>query len=143
MEVGHMIAILRAKKGISQKALSKELNLSSAAIGLWEVNKRSPPLDKFVEVADYFSVSADLLLQKDRKVDPKDFIENIEELVPLKKEPAPPPSPEEEQADLLRETFLKLSENNQYILMGKAMELLKEENRVTKHEKTGIQEKRA
>lgn len=140
MEVGHKIAILRQRKNLSQKNLSEKLNVSTSAVALWETNKRLPPLDKFVEIADYFSVSADLLLQNDRKTDPKDFVRDFDS---ISQEAASKPAHEVEQADLLRETFLKLSENNQYILMGKAMELLKEENRVTKHEKTGIQEKRA
>lgn len=139
MEIGHSIAILRTKQGLTQRDLAKILNISAAAVGQWETNKRLPTLDKFVEVADYFSVSADLLLKNDRKVDSKDYINTIDDLIPVIKK-AETPSIDLQQADLIRETFLKLSESNKYILMGKAMELLKEESRISK---PTSQEKRA
>lgn len=129
MELGHTIAILRQRHNLSQKELSKKLNVSTSSIGLWETNKRLPSIDKFVEIADYFSVSADFLLQNDRKVAPEDFITNIDTITPKKHASL---TQADEQANLIRESFLKLSESNKYILMGKAMELLKEENKTTK-----------
>ncbi|MDY4838340.1 MAG: helix-turn-helix transcriptional regulator [Lachnospiraceae bacterium] len=126
LQLGHMIALLRQQQHLSQKTLAEKLNVSTSAIGLWETNKRLPPLDMFTKLADYFSVSADLLLQKDRTVQPENFITDINNIV-IKENLSPEPS--EEQAELLKETFLKLNNNDKYILMGKAMELLKEETK--------------
>jgi transcriptional regulator with XRE-family HTH domain len=125
MQLGHTIALLREKKGISQKKLASDLDVSPGAVGQWETNSRIPKLDKFVEIADYFSISADFLLQNDRKVTQEDFIHEIDKIIPKKQNISL--SHSEEQANVIRETFLKLSKSNQYILMGKAMELLKEE----------------
>lgn len=128
MEVGHIIAKLREKNGISQKELAKRLNITPGAVGQWETNSRLPKLDKFVEIADFFSVSTDLLLQGDRLVKPENFITDINDIIIKREEKSN--NSTNEQAELLKETFLKLNDNDKYILMGKAMELLKEETNV-------------
>lgn len=127
MEVGHIIAKLREKNGISQKELAKRLNITPGAVGQWETNSRLPKLDKFVEIADFFSVSTDLLLQGDRLVKPENFITDINDIIIKREEKSN--NSTNEQAELLKETFLKLNNNDKYILMGKAMELLKEETK--------------
>ena len=127
MNLGHQIAILRNNLKISQKELGEKLNVAGSTVAQWETNVRTPKIEKFVELADFFSVSADLLLQGDRKIAPEDF-KNYEELV-LRTEKTiqtPNPTEEEKQADLIRETFLKLSESDRYILIGEAMKLLKQ-----------------
>lgn len=110
MELGHIIAQLRAEKKISQRELAKELNVSAGVVGLWETNKRLPSLECFISLIDYFNISADALLINDRKK--KNYSRN-DSLSP--------------DAIKLLETYNFLDEDNQDILMGKAKELLKQQ----------------
>ena len=54
---------LREYKGLSQDQLAKELDnaITSSAISLWELNKRTPNLDACIILAEYFGVSLDYL----------------------------------------------------------------------------------
>lgn len=110
MELGHIIAQLRAEKKISQRELAKELNVSAGVVGLWETNKRLPSLECFISLIDYFNISADALLINDRKK--KNYSRN---------------DSLSSNATKLLETYNFLDEDNQDILMGKAKELLKQQ----------------
>ena len=128
MNIGHEIALLRNEKKMSQKKLAAELNISNGLVGLWESGKRIPSLDMLVSIADYFQVSIDYLLQNDRNVSPEQFVRNAEA---------------DESTTLLLQTFNNLSEANRYILLGKALELLKEESKASEPSPSATQEKRA
>lgn len=60
---GNRLKELRIYKGLSQERLAKELGnaITSSAIGLWELNKRTPNLDACIIIAKYFGVSIDYL----------------------------------------------------------------------------------
>ena len=62
-KVGKILKALRTEKGLSQAELAKELNseISSSAIGLWELNKRIPTIESCIILAQYFGVSLDYL----------------------------------------------------------------------------------
>ena len=47
----------RNRKGLSQRDLAKELNVSSSTISMWETNERSPTISKAKEISDYFKAS--------------------------------------------------------------------------------------
>lgn len=111
MEIGHTISLLRHEKNISQKQLAHDLNISPGLVGLWETNKRIPSLESFILLIDYFSVSADLLLEKDRKFTPKQYWNNKTDLSSGSKK--------------ILETFHLLNEDNQDILIGEAKKMLK------------------
>lgn len=111
MQIGHKISELRNRKNISQKQLAADLNVSAGLVGLWETNKRLPSLESFILLIDYFAVSADQLLENDRKLRPGQY----------KDDPAGLPAPSEK----LLNTFLCLNEDNQDILIGEAKKLLK------------------
>lgn len=113
MEIGHTIAQLRTEKKISQKKLALDLNVSAGLVGLWETNKRFPSLEHFISLVDYFTVSADLLLEHERKLKPGQYASIANEVAPEIKK--------------IIETFSQLNEDNQDILLGKAKELLKEQ----------------
>ena len=49
------LATLRAARGLSQKELAKEINVSSGLIGLYETGKRKPSLEKARIIAAYFN----------------------------------------------------------------------------------------
>lgn len=53
------IAEFRKKNGLTQKELAKELNVTSGAVGMWELDKRRPPLDKAKKIAEYFNTTID------------------------------------------------------------------------------------
>ena len=67
MTMGHKIAELRSQENISQKKLAESLNVSPGLVGMWETNKRLPSLDVFISIIDYFDISADILLNDERK----------------------------------------------------------------------------
>ena len=60
------IASLRKEKGISQKHLAEVLNISTSTLGMWEIGKREPSIDKLIEISDYFDVSIDYLIRGNR-----------------------------------------------------------------------------
>ena len=123
MKIGHEIARLRFEKNISQKQLAKEINVSAGVVGMWETNKRTPSLEVFVNIIDYFGVNADLLLKEDRKI--KISPDNNFYM---------PASLSEDSSKLL-EAFEKLNEDNKDIIRGKIKEYLKEQRLEEKEEK--------
>ena len=54
---------LRIEAGLTQDQLSKALNnvITSSAIGLWELKKRTPNLDAVIILAEFFGVSLDYI----------------------------------------------------------------------------------
>lgn len=67
MEIGHIIAKYRTEMGLNQKDFARRLNVSPAAVGLWEVNKRIPSPSSLIDIADFFNISMDTLFAADRK----------------------------------------------------------------------------
>lgn len=111
MEIGHIIAQLRAERKMSQRDLASALNVSAGVIGLWETNKRLPSFECIIAIADYFSISTDLLFEKDRKLKPQEYNKTM-----LTK-----------SSQKIIETFSLLNEDNKDILIGEAKKLLKQQ----------------
>lgn len=62
---------LREERGIDQKVLAIDLNVSQPTISDWENGRKTPSVDNLVRLADYFSVSLDCLLGRvDQKETP-------------------------------------------------------------------------
>lgn len=59
---GYILRKLRNQKGLSQQALSSELNISKAALSYYENGQRVPDIDTLKKVAIFFNVSSDYLL---------------------------------------------------------------------------------
>lgn len=53
---------LRLEKGLSQRKLSAELQISQAAIARWEANLQTPNIDVVIKIAEFFNVTVDFLL---------------------------------------------------------------------------------
>lgn len=123
MEIGHAIARLRNEKKISQRKLATDLNVSSSVVGLWETNKRLPSLECFISLIDYFAVSADLLLESDRKISPTEY-QGIVEITPETKK--------------ILDTFELLNNDNKDILIGEAKKILKSQRLEEKRESIPI-----
>jgi transcriptional regulator with XRE-family HTH domain len=115
MEIGHVIAQLRSERKISQRQLASALNVSAGVVGLWETGKRFPSYECIIALADYFMISTDTLLAKDRTLRADQYSSSIAALSPdIKKMIA---------------VFTELNEDNKDIIMGKIKELLKEQRK--------------
>lgn len=56
---------LREEKGLSQRQLAVEINVSQANISRWENGTQDPSTEWLVNLADYFNVSVDFLLGRE------------------------------------------------------------------------------
>ena len=55
---------LRKQRGISQLKLSIDLNTNQNTISRYETGKREPGINELINIADYFQVSVDYLLER-------------------------------------------------------------------------------
>jgi len=62
VEFGKRIRELRRTGGLTQEALSEELNISTDQLRKIECGSRGPSLDLLISLAVYFDVSTDYLL---------------------------------------------------------------------------------
>ena len=62
MQRGDKIKELRTENGLSQGALAKQIGVSQKAIDYWERGINEPKASYIVKLADYFDISADVLL---------------------------------------------------------------------------------
>lgn len=81
-KIGHFIKQLRKEKGISQEELATIFNVSNRTVSRWETGFNMPDISLLSEIAEYFEVSVDDLLQGERtnsKIEYKQSIVRIEE----------------------------------------------------------------
>lgn len=65
---GDRIKTLRISHNLSQVQLAEQLNVSKQTISNWENNNILPSIEMLINIAQYFSVSTDFLLElSDRK----------------------------------------------------------------------------
>lgn len=64
------IKVLREDHDITQKELSKLLNISQVAYSYYELNKRSIPLELLCKLADFYHTSVDYLLYRTDNIEP-------------------------------------------------------------------------
>ena len=62
MKLNEKILLLRKKAGLSQEELANELDISRQAVYKWETAAASPDLDKIKQLAKFFNVSFDYLM---------------------------------------------------------------------------------
>ena len=62
MKFGDILRELLDTRGLSQKQLAADLNISPGAIGNYVRNNREPDYQTLVRIAKYFGVSTDYLL---------------------------------------------------------------------------------
>ncbi|MDR0913703.1 MAG: helix-turn-helix transcriptional regulator [Oscillospiraceae bacterium] len=63
-EFPQIISVLRRERGLSQKAVAQQLNISQALLSHYEKGIRECGLDFVVKVSDFYGVSCDYLLGK-------------------------------------------------------------------------------
>ncbi|MBR2371996.1 MAG: helix-turn-helix transcriptional regulator [Clostridia bacterium] len=66
MSIGQIIKDLRQEKGISQALLAKTIGVSQKAIDYWERDINQPKASYIVAMADFFDVSCDYLLGRQK-----------------------------------------------------------------------------
>lgn len=84
--IGERLKKLREASGLSQRELGELFNAGQTTIGAWELNRREPPFQTLVAMADYFNVSLDYLFER---TDQKEFgrmdLSNYEEVDSLER----------------------------------------------------------
>ncbi len=56
------IRAYRKERGLTQEQLAEVLNVTLSAVSKWETGVAVPDLDMIIALADYFTVSVDVLL---------------------------------------------------------------------------------
>lgn len=64
MTTGEKLALLRKKKGITQEALSEQLNVSRQSVSRWEMDIAFPETDKLIKLSKLYGCSIDFLLNE-------------------------------------------------------------------------------
>lgn len=77
--IGDRIKKERIAKSITQKELSKLLDVSPSTIGMYEQNRRQPDSETLKKLANFFNVSTDYLLGRTDIKNPSDEISNAVE----------------------------------------------------------------
>lgn len=70
MEFRVRVRQLREKKGISRKVLSELCGLNSEAVRRYERGEAEPTMHSLVAIAEFFDVSLDYLVGRDKKGHP-------------------------------------------------------------------------
>ncbi len=55
---------IRKSKGISQLKLAMDLNTNQNTISRYETGEREPGIKELIQIADYFDISIDYLLER-------------------------------------------------------------------------------
>lgn len=50
------LSVLRARRKMSQRELAEHLKVSSGTIGMYEIGRRTPPLNRAIQIAKFFDV---------------------------------------------------------------------------------------
>lgn len=62
-EFGNFITELRKEKGLTQKDLAEQLNITDKAVSRWETGKNYPDIETFQKLASIFNISISELLE--------------------------------------------------------------------------------
>lgn len=110
---------LRKKNGMSQEELADKIGVSQKSISKYEKQDVRPSWEALLNIADLFDVSTDYLLGRISN----DAISNI----------TPPTSSIQtlsENESMLLDNFKKLNKENQIFILGKTIELVREQPKV-------------
>lgn len=82
MKLNEKLVKLRKEQGLSQEEFGNKINVSRQAVSKWESEQTKPDIDKIKEIAKFFNVSFDYLLNDeidviDNKVETNVIKENI------------------------------------------------------------------
>lgn len=76
MSFNEQLKKLREERNLSQSDFAKDIGLTRSAISMYELGKREPNLETLKKFADFFNVSIDELIDKNKenKVQKKKYI---------------------------------------------------------------------
>lgn len=120
VQLANNLQYLRTKHGLTQKELSKQLNISRQAYSNYETRKRTPDLDSMLRLAALFEVSVDSLILCNLKTgDTSAMISDgrIPYTLSVNKNTGNSIYATEEELDLITK-FRSLSAQNQQIVTG-------------------------
>ena len=66
MNYGKIFRELRIENKLSQRDLAKATGISQQALSFWEQNKRTPNMDDCIILADFYNISLDDLVGRDK-----------------------------------------------------------------------------
>lgn len=66
------LKILRKQKNLTQSEIAKILNIATSTYVHYELGKRQPDFQTLKNIADFFNVSIDYLLEYEKKIDDKE-----------------------------------------------------------------------
>ena len=72
---------LRKQKGLSQEEFANEINVTRQTVSKWELGVSTPDMDKLVQMASFFGITVDDLVNSEEatsKVNNKNYEENIQ-----------------------------------------------------------------
>ena len=69
MTFGERIVAIRKEKGLSQKALAEQLDISPTRLNYWEKDKRFPPIPMLNRISEILGVDGDYLLGRNEPLE--------------------------------------------------------------------------
>lgn len=67
IKFGQKLKELRMEKNISSEQLAEEVDVTKSLIWSYEINKKEPSNTHLIKIADYFEVTVDYLLDREKK----------------------------------------------------------------------------
>ncbi|WP_164545780.1 helix-turn-helix domain-containing protein [Paenibacillus albus] len=67
LHLGNTIAELREARAITQEELARKLGISRSTLSHYEKNRRKPPLDFIVQLANTFNISIEQIINAPKK----------------------------------------------------------------------------
>ncbi len=64
MSFGKRLSYLRENKNLTQNELAKATNISRSRLSLYEIDKREPDINTIKQLADFFNITTDYLLDR-------------------------------------------------------------------------------
>lgn len=77
---------LRLAKGLTQEDLAKMLGIGRTAYGAYELGDNLPPLNKLIALADFYNVSIDYIMYKEKTSPGIDEVVELYQRLPQQKQ---------------------------------------------------------
>lgn len=110
---------LRKNRDMSQEELADKIGVSQKSISKYEKQDVRPSWEAMINIANLFNVSIDYLLG--RVSDPQQISSTVSSPTPMQ--------PLSENASMLLENFEKLCKEDQIYILGKTIELVREQKK--------------
>lgn len=71
MTLGSRIQLLRKQKSLSQEEFANSMGVTRQSVSKWELDQSYPAIDKLIEIANFFHISLDEMLEIDASISGK------------------------------------------------------------------------